>query len=182
MKIYLIVFLAVMFLFSAAAAYLFLVAARRENPALTALARNRVFGTILGAWIIFSCVPHVVQLLEGSALASPVLLYAAAAFFTVMIWRFSDYHFSRGIAVALIYMAYLMLREGFALKPPCYPVFAVLFFLTGLLGIVIGAKPVWLRDWLVSAQQKNKVRLLSGIPFAIAAVVFAAGIAAAAVA
>ena len=56
------------------------------------------------------------QLLEGSLFASPVLLYVAAVFLTVMIWRFSDYHFARGLAVALIYIAYLMLREGYALN------------------------------------------------------------------
>ena len=117
------------------------------------------------------------QLLEGSVFASPVLLSVAAVFLTVMIWRFSDYHFARGLAVALIYMAYLMLREGYALNPPCYPVFATLFFLTGSLGIVIGAKPVWLRDWLMAAQEKKTVRLVSGGSFAAAAVIYAAALA-----
>ncbi len=176
MKWYFFTFLAVMLAFSLAAVWVFLLAARRENPALTALPRHKIAGTILGAWIIFSCVPHVMQLLEGSLFASPVLLYAAAVFLTVLIWRFADYHFSRGIAVALIYMAYLMLREGYALNPPCYPVFAVLFFLTGSLGIVIGAKPVLLRNWFEAAQKKNAVRLLSGIFFAVAAVVYAAAL------
>lgn len=177
MKLYLVAFLAVMLAFSVAAAWTFLFAARRENPALTALPRHKIAGMILGAWIIFFCVPHVMQLLEGSVFASPVLLYVAAVFLTVLIWRFADYHFARGIAVALIYMAYLMLREGYALNPPCYPVFAVLFFLTGSLGIVIGAKPVWLRDWLNAAQKKNTVRLVSGISFAAAAAIFAAALA-----
>lgn len=177
MKLYLIAFLAVMLVFSGAAAYLFLIAARRENPAITALARHKIAGSILGIWIIFSCVPHVAQLLEGSLLASPVLLFGAAFFFSFMIWKYADYHFARGIAVALIYMAYLMLREGFALKPPCYPVFAVLFFLTGILGIVIGAKPVWLRDWLIAAQKQKNIRLISGISFAVAALIYAAALA-----
>ncbi|MBQ7401762.1 MAG: hypothetical protein IJW07_06960, partial [Lentisphaeria bacterium] len=63
------------------------------------------------------------------------------------------------------------------LNPPCYPVFATLFFLTGSLGIVIGAKPVWLRDWLMAAQEKKTVRLVSGTSFAVAAVIYAAALA-----
>lgn len=173
MFVYLIVLLAAMFVFCLAAAGMFLSAARWKMPALTALPRHKIAGMVLGTWIIFACVPHVMQLLEGSIFASPVLLYAAAVILTVIIWKYSDYHFARGLAVALIYVAYLMLREGYALNPPCYPVFAVLFFLTGTLGIVIGAKPVWLRDWLEAAQKKNTVRLVSGIPFGIAAVVYA---------
>ena len=174
---YLIVLLAAMLVFSLAAAGTFLYAAQRENPALTALPRHKIAGMVLGTWIIFACVPHVMQLLEGSVFASPVLLYTAAVILTVMVWKYSDYHFARGLAVALIYVAYLMLREGYALNPPCYPVFAVLFFLTGTLGIVIGAKPVWLRDWLEAAQKKNTVRLVSGISFAAAAVIYAAALA-----
>lgn len=176
MYFYLIVLLAAMLAFSLAAAGVFLFVAQRENPALTALPRHKIAGMVLGAWIIFACVPHVMQLLEGSIFASPVLLYAAAVILTVMIWKYSDYHFARGLAVALIYAAYLMLREGYALNPPCYPIFATLFFLTGLLGIVIGSKPVWLRDWLVAAQKKKAVRLISGIPFVLAAVVYTAAL------
>lgn len=173
---YLIVLLAAMLVFSLAAAGTFLYTAQRENPALTALPRQKIAGMVLGTWIIFACVPHVMQLLEGSVFASPVLLYTAAVILTVMVWKYSDYHFARGLAVALIYVAYLMLREGYALNPPCYPVFAVLFFLTGTLGIVIGAKPVWLRDWLETAQKKKVIRLASGIPFGVAAVIYAAAL------
>ena len=176
MFFWLIVLLSALLAFSIAAACTFLVTARRENPALTALPRHKIAGMILGTWIIFACVPHVMQLLEGSIFASPLLLYTAAVVLTVLIWKYSDYHFARGLAVALIYAAYLMLREGYALNPPCYPIFATLFFLTGLLGIMIGSKPVWLRDWLIAAQKKKAIRLVSGIPFAVAAVVYAAAL------
>lgn len=178
MKLYLIAFLAVMLLFSVAAAFAFLYAVPREKAWLSALPRHKLAGTVLGGWIIFSCVPHVVQLLEGSVLASPVLLYAVAVFFTWLVWKYSDYHFARGLAVALIYMAYLLLREGYSLQPCGYPVFAVLFFLTGTLGIVIGAKPVWLRDWFAAAQRKNAIRLGSGGGFVLAAIVYTAALAA----
>lgn len=171
--------LAGMLLFSGAAAYLFLFAAAREkyHARLTALPRHKIAGTILGAWIIFSCVPHVAQLLEGTVFASLPLLLVFAIFFTVLVWKYVDYHFARGMAAVLIYMAYLLLREGYALRPCGYPLFAVVFFLTGILGIVLAAKPVWMRDWLIAARSKPGVRLASGIPFAVAALLFAAALA-----
>ena len=100
MFFWLIVLLSALLAFSIAAACTFLVAARRENPALTALPRHKIAGMILGIWIIFACVPHVMQLLEGSIFASPLLLYSAAVVLTVLIWKYSDYHFARGLAVA----------------------------------------------------------------------------------
>ena len=71
------------------------------------------------------------------------------------------------LLVAMIFGAYLALREGFGFAVPLYPFVAVCAFLFGLTGIVIGAKPVWLRVWLEKAKEKTWLRYGSCIYFVL---------------
>ena len=143
---------------------------------LPAFARNRITGAGLGAWMLSVCVPHVEQLFgPDSMFGNPALLWGAAAVLWVLLILYADYLCARALAVVCIFAAYLLLREGNAFRPDGYIVYAVLFFLTGTLGIVIGAKPVWLRDWFEAARNNCRVRWISAGSFGVAALLFLGG-------
>ena len=155
----------------AGAAVFFLAAAPRAGmmERFEKIPRLKWAGLVLAAWMIVVCVPHVEQLLEpGSVFVRMNLIPVFAAVLFVLIWLYADYIFARAFAVTCIYGAYLLLREGFAADPPFYPVMACGFFLLGTLGIVIAAKPVWMRDWLRAACGRAWVRYVSGGAFAAA--------------
>lgn len=152
--------------FCLSAAYSFLVYA--ANPArlkrLESFPRAKLPGALLTALVIASLIPHIEQLQDAdSILLQYHLLWPLGALFFLLILTYADFLCARALSVCCIFAAYTLLREGFSENPPLYPLLAVCFFLTGLTGIVISAKPVWLRDWLRAAVARRTVRLISGI-------------------
>lgn len=154
------------------AAFVFLVSA--ASPAklkkMEAFPRSRVCGTILGALVVFGCVPHIEELLSpDSFFLRGHLLWILAAVLLILAIVYADFLCARALSAALIFFAYLLLREGFAENPPFYPIAAGVFFLLGSAGIVLAAKPCWLRDWIRAAFMKSPVRWISGLLFLIPA-------------
>lgn len=146
--------------FSFAAAATFAVF-NQGNLAVT-LPRERKSGLILTAILLIALVPHVEELFEPQSIfVQNYLLWVAAVVLFICIMLYADYIFARAIAVVMIFGAYLVLREGFGTNPPLYPLAAVCAFLLGLTGILIGAKPVWLRAWLENAKEKPWLRYVS---------------------
>jgi len=139
--------------------------------------RYKWAGLALSAWMLIVCIPHVEQLLmPDSFLVQNHLISIGAAVGFVLIWLYADYIFARSFAAVCIYCAYLLLREGFNADPALYPAMAVCFFALGILGILIAAKPVWMRDWLRAACDTAWVRCAWGSAFALAAVIALAGL------
>lgn len=153
---------------SFAAAALFAVFNQKFGNLAVTLPREKNVGLVLTAILLAALVPHVEELFEPQSIfVQNYLLWGAAVVLFVCIWIYADLIFARAIAVAMIFCAYLALREGFGTNPPLYPLAAACAFLFGLTGICIGGKPIWLRAWLENAREKPWLRYTSAGFFAL---------------
>lgn len=145
---------------------------------MDALTRSKIAGGLLSILLLTACVPHCEELLGADSffVQGNYLRIAVVPILFILVY-YADFLFARAFAVACIYAAYVLLREGYAFDDfPLYPLLAVIFFLTGILGIVIGAKPVWMRDWLRKTVVSARARFFSAGAFALAGVIALAGL------
>ena len=127
----------------------FILTVRRE-PAVRALyekiPRERISGTILTVIALLWCIPNIRPLFMPDSpfqnLILPLILLAI-----VLSALFLNYLFARAAAAILILGAHTVLKMGYPANPPGYPLLAALVLLAGVIGIVLSAKPYWLRDW-----------------------------------
>ena len=149
----------------AAAAFILTV---RRGPAMRALydriPRERVSGTILGAVALLWCIPNIRPIFMPDspfqALVLPLILVAI-----VLAAIFLNYLFARAAAAILILGAHAVLKAAYPARLPGYPVLAALVLLAGVIGIVISAKPYWLRDWFRLSFRSSVVRWASAAYF-----------------
>ena len=149
----------------AAAAFILTV---RRGPAVRALydklPRERVSGTILGAVALIWCIPNIRPIFMPEspfqALIVPLILVAI-----VLAAIFLNYLFARAAAAILILGAHAVLKAAYPAQLPGYPVLAALLLLAGVVGIVISAKPYWLRDWFRLSFRNSAVRWTSAAFF-----------------
>ncbi len=141
------------------------------------LARNKWLGIVLGAGMLFLIIPHIEQLFAPETVQSyGLFLRLVAGVLLVLLWGYGDYLFARAFAIACIYLAWWLLQSGYAAE--IHPCFSILFFLFGILGIVLGAKPFWMRDWLDagrSGKHSTVIRWGSCGIWGILAVIFLCG-------
>ncbi len=140
-------------------------------PCPGSLARNKWIGIALSILMLILLIPHVEQLFSAdSARALALPLRIAACGVAVLLWMYADYLFARALAVACIYLAWMALQGGYAVG--IHPLYAILFILIGIAGILLGAKPFWLRDLLELAQKNARIRWGFCGGWGIAAMVF----------
>ena len=122
--------------------------------------RERVSGTILGAVALLWCVPNIRPIFMPDspfqAFILPLILVAI-----VLAAIFLNYLFARAAAAILILGAHAVLKAAYPARPPGYPVLAALLLAAGVIGIVISAKPYWLRDWFRLSFRNAAVRWTS---------------------
>ena len=110
------------------------------------LPRERVSGSILGFFVLLWCVPNIRPIfMPDSPFQQAILPLLGVAFVLAAI--FLNYLFARAYAAVLILGAHAVLKAVYPLDPPGYPILAALVMLAGVIGIVLSAKPYWLRDW-----------------------------------
>jgi len=152
---------------SLAAAAAFILTVRRD-PAVRAtferLPRERVSGTVLTAIALLWCVPNIRPIFMPDSsfqlLILPLILVAI-----VLAAIFLNYLFARASAAILILGAHAVLKEAYPAQLPGYPVLAALILIAGVIGIVISAKPYWLRDWFRLSFRNPAVRWASAAYF-----------------
>jgi len=143
-----------------AAAALFILTSR-QDPALRRLferlPRERISGTVLGAVALLWCVPNIRPIFHPDSpfqnLILPLIVLAI-----VLSALFLNYLFARAAAAILILGAHAVLKMGYPANPPGYPLLAALVLIAGVIGIVISAKPYWLRDWFRLSFRNGAVR------------------------
>ena len=140
-------------IFFAALAVFLLRTNEKHLPEAELLLRNKGFGTILAAAALCWCVPQV-QAVAWSWLANYAWIVAAAALLLSI--KYLDNLASRGFAGLLIMGAYSFLDMSFDCKLNMNISGALPAWFWGAVGIVIAAKPCYLRDYL---------RLGAGKPF-----------------
>ena len=149
----------------AAAAFILTV---RRGPAVRALyeklPRERVSGTVLTVIALLWCVPNIRPIFMPDspfqAFVLPLILVAI-----VLAAIFLNYLFARAFAAILILGAHAVLKAAYPAQLPGYPVLAALLLLAGVIGIVISAKPYWLRDWFRLSFRNSAVRWTSAAFF-----------------
>ena len=138
----------------------FILTMRRE-PAVRALyeklPRERISGTILGAVALIWCIPNIRPIFMPDspfqAFVVPLILLAI-----VLAAIFLNYLFARAFAAILILGAHAVLKAAYPAQLPGYSVLAALLLLAGVIGIMISAKPYWLRDWFRLSFRNPAVR------------------------
>ena len=116
------------------------------------LLRNRYLGGVLSAAALAWCVPQV-QAVAWTFLANWAWIIAAAAL--ILCVRYLDNMVARGWAGLLIMGAYSYLDMIFDCKLELGLAGAVQAWVWGAVGIVVAAKPCYLRDFLRLAARKT---------------------------
>ena len=125
--------------------------------ALEKLPRERVSGTFLTLLVLVWCVPNIRPIfMPDSPFQQAIVPLLGIAF--VLSAIFLNYLFARASAAVLILGAHAILKEIYPLNPPGYALLAALTMLSGVIGIVLSAKPYWLRDWFRLSFKKPAVR------------------------
>ena len=115
-------------------------------------------GAVLAVIVILWCIPNLRPILDPNSFLQP-LLYPLAIVAAILCIVYLDYLFSRAFAGFLILLAHFLLKEAFAANVyPVSAVFALLLMMMGVIGIVISAKPYYLRDWIRFLFRKKAVR------------------------
>jgi hypothetical protein len=126
--------------------------------------RYIVIGLILGFLDLLWCIPHVKPILPS--LSWQPYLFPAACIIIWLSYLLLDYIFSRAFAGLLILLAYYFLHASFTFHSFATPLFSLLSYAMGIVGIFIAAKPYLLRDWIRLASKSKKWK--SGIAVSIA--------------
>ena len=154
-------------LFSFAAASVFILTVRRDpltRRLIEKLPRERVSGTVLGAVALLWCVPNIRPIFMPDSpfqtLILPLILISI-----VLSSLYLNFLFARAAAAILILGAHAVLKSGYPANLPGYPALAALVLVAGTIGIVISAKPYWLRDWFRLSFRNPAVRWTSAAFF-----------------
>ena len=145
----------------------FILTVRRE-PAVRALfeklPRERISGTVLTVIALLWCIPNIRPIFMPDSpfqtFILPLILVAI-----VLAAIFLNYLFARAAAAILILGAHAVLKAAYPAQLPGYPVLAALVLVAGVIGIVISAKPYWLRDWFRLSFRNPAVRWCSAAYF-----------------
>jgi len=152
---------------SLAAAAVFVLTVRRDPATfrlIERLPRERIAGTVLGAVALLWCVPNIRPIfMPDSPFQNFILPLIVLAI--VLSALFLNYLFARAAAAILILGAHAVLKMGYPANPPGYPVLAALVLVAGIIGIVLSAKPYWLRDWFRLSFRNSAVRWSSAAYF-----------------
>ena len=128
------------------------------------LPRERISGTVLALLVLMWCVPNIRPIfLPDSPFQKLILPLLGIAFILSAI--FLNYLFARASAAVLILGAHAILKAVYPLNPPGYAILAALVMAAGVIGIVISAKPYWLRDWFRLSFRNPVVRWASAAYF-----------------
>ena len=152
---------------SLVAAAAFILTVRRE-PAVRALfeklPRERISGTVLTVIALLWCIPNIRPIFMPDSpfqtFILPLILVAI-----VLAAIFLNYLFARAAAAILILGAHAVLKAAYPAQLPGYPVLAALLLVAGVIGILISAKPYWLRDWFRLSFRMPAVRWTSAAYF-----------------
>ena len=145
---------------SFAAAAPFILTVRREpavRTMLEKLPRERVSGTVLTVIALLWCIPNIRPIFMPDS-PFQVFILPLILVSIVLASIFLNYLFARAAAAILILGAHSVLKAAYPAQLPGYPVLAALVLVAGVIGILLSAKPYWLRDWFRLSFRNPAVR------------------------
>ena len=144
-----------------------LIAAGEKNlPRAERLLRHRALGAVLMLLALAWCIPQV-RAVAWSFLAPWLWPLAIAA--TVAAWFYLDNVVARALGGLLIMGAYTFLAFSFASRLATGLPGAVIAWCWGTVGILISAKPCWLRDFLRLGARRPAWRFAAALLAALTA-------------
>lgn len=150
-------------LFAAEAAVLFFCRDERFLPFLEKIPRAKKTGAILGAIVIFWCIPNLRPILDPDSFLQVLLIPLAVAAIVLAV-MYLDYLFARAFGGFLILLAHYFLKETHGANLfPWAALLAALLMLMGIAGIFISAKPYYLRDYFRLLCRNKMVRYGSAV-------------------
>ena len=133
------------------------------------LPRNILFGMIIAIIDLAICVPQSRPIVPVWMLSWLIPLACVSAW---IVYQFLDYIFARAFGGFLILLAHYLLFASFLLKVPGKPLFSLLCFGVGTLGIFFCGKPYLMRDYIRKIASNRKWRTAAVSISAIYAVIF----------
>jgi len=144
----------------AAAACFVLCAAPETLAKLEPWPRARKTGFVFGLAALLWCVPLVRPI--AFDWLQPLLLPAAIVL-PFVCYFYLDYLFARALAGLMMLFAGYLVENSFTFHSGGAPVIAVFSWLFGIGGILISAKPCYLRDYFRLLAAKKSVRRISAL-------------------
>lgn len=115
-----------------------------QLPFWEKLPRNRTAGGLAGLAVLLAFIPNVRPLFQPED--HLYWLIPAAVILAFLGYRYLDHLLARTAAAAVILLAHRLLADSYSADLNGEAFFALMCFLWGTYGIVIAAKPYWLRD------------------------------------
>lgn len=134
------------------------VAGKNRLPQAERLLRHRILGAVLMLLALAWCIPQI-RAVAWNFLAPWLWPLAIAA--TVASYFYLDNVVSRAIGGLLIMGAYTFLAFSFTTRLPTGVYGACIAWFWGIVGILISAKPCWLRDFLRLGARRPLWRMLA---------------------
>ena len=136
-----------------------------ENlPRREAWTRRKLCGIVMAYIAFILCVPYA-QVVSPDFLIP--LLWPLALTMPVVCGLFVDYPTARGVGGLAILLSYLVVHEGFEMKIPYAPIFAVAAWISGIAGIWLSALPWKLRDLFRAGVKARRVWAVLFFVFAV---------------
>ncbi len=117
--------------------------------------RERNFGVIIFFGCLSWCVPHTEAIIFNFLV--PYLWYIAIIL-AILSYFYLDYLMARAFSGSLIICAYYLVHSCFDFHSVIASLMSVIAWLIGIFGIVISAKPSYLRDLLRISAKNSKIR------------------------
>ncbi len=114
-------------------------------PVLEKLPRAKWAGIVLTGVVLLWCLPHIQAVLSPDSFFRRIL-YPGLFVSWILCSVYLDYLFARAFGVFCILYSYTMLHLSFSAMLSGIAFGAVFYYLVGCGGILICAKPYWLRD------------------------------------
>ena len=125
-------------------------------PTLEKLPRAKWAGIILTALVLLWCIPHIDAVLHPTSFFRTIL-YPGLFIAWILCSIYLDYLFARAFAVFCILYSYTMLHLCFSAMLPLTSLSAIFYYLVGIGGLTVAAKPYWLRDAIRTIMQNKTV-------------------------
>ena len=159
--------------FLAVGACLFAVGPMREPDLFRRLPRARILGAVVAVVCLVWSAYHVCLMLEGGLVKFRVIVKLLVPVIAILAYTHLDYLFTRALGGLVVLVVNHLLHAAFVVHLPGRPVFALVCYLLGLLGLLLVAAPWHFRDALERAAESGRYRRGMAAALGVLSITFA---------
>jgi len=119
------------------------------------LPRDRKMAVVLVFLCLLWCVPHAKPIVWDWMLP---WLYPLAITFSILGFLFLDYLFARAVGGFFILLTYYFVHKAFDFHTPVLPLFVIMCWALGILGLFFSGKPHLCRDFIRKLAKSSRIR------------------------